>query len=104
MAKGEAAGGEGAGKAIAPALDPESTAQDADIGAMSFERALAELEGIVHELERGELELEAAIAAYTRGTRLRQHCAQKLKEAQLKVEQITLGDNGRPGAAPVDLG
>ena len=38
---------------------------------MSFEEALAELEGIVQKLERGQLDLESSIQAYERGTALR---------------------------------
>jgi exodeoxyribonuclease VII small subunit len=90
------------------APDPADTGHadpgHADIQAMSFEQALAELEGIVQELERGQLELEAAIDAYTRGTMLKQHCAGKLREAQMRVERITLGEDGRARAEPADLG
>jgi exodeoxyribonuclease VII small subunit len=57
----------------------------------------------VQELERGQLELDAAIAAYERGTRLRLHCEAKLREAQLRVERITLGENGVVGSKPADL-
>lgn len=71
---------------------------------MSFEHALAELERIVQELERGELELDAAIGAYERGTTLRRHCEQKLKEARLRVERITLGGEGQVGSEPMDVG
>ncbi|WGF89430.1 exodeoxyribonuclease VII small subunit [Marinivivus vitaminiproducens] len=61
---------------------------------LSFEQALAELEQIVQQLERGQLDLEAAIAAYARGTDLRQHCERKLKDAELKVQTITAGADG----------
>ncbi len=73
----------------------EATAVGPAIGAMSFEVALAELEAIVQRLERGQLDLEASIAAYERGTALRQHCAAKLREAQLRVEKITFDRNGK---------
>ncbi len=79
----------------------------ADIAGLSFETALAELEAIVQRLERGQLDLEASIAAYERGTALRRHCAAKLDEARLRVEKITFhgpGDDagGQPGLEPVD--
>lgn len=61
---------------------------------MSFEAALAELEGIVQKLERGQLDLDASIAAYARGTALRQHCAGKLAEAELRVEKLTQDGKG----------
>ncbi|MGH6943035.1 MAG: exodeoxyribonuclease VII small subunit [Geminicoccaceae bacterium] len=74
-----------------------------DMGAMSFEQALGELERIVQDLERGQLELEAAIKAYERGTRLKEHCQRKLQEAHLRVEKITLRDDGTVRAEPATL-
>jgi exodeoxyribonuclease VII small subunit len=71
---------------------------------MTFEQALAELEKIVHDLERGQLDLDAAISAYERGTRLKLHCEGKLREAQLRVEKISLGPDGVARAEPTDLG
>ena len=54
---------------------------------MTFEQALAELERIVQDLERGQLDLEAAIVAYERGTALKEHCERKLKEAEVTREE-----------------
>lgn len=65
------------------------------IETMSFEAALAELEGIVQQLESGDVELEKSIAIYERGAALKAHCETKLREAELKVEKIVLDDNGR---------
>jgi exodeoxyribonuclease VII small subunit len=73
-----------------------------DVSTMSFEQALAELEKIVQDLERGQLDLEAAIQAYERGTALKAHCQRKLQEAQLRVEKITLGPDGSVRAEPMD--
>lgn len=61
---------------------------------MSFEEALAELEGIVRQLEAGEVELEKSIAIYERGAALKAHCEARLKSAELKVEQIVQGVGG----------
>ncbi len=61
---------------------------------MSFEEALAELEGIVRQLEAGEVELEKSIAIYERGAKLKAHCEARLKSAELKVEQIVQGASG----------
>jgi exodeoxyribonuclease VII small subunit len=74
-----------------------------EIAAMSFEQALAELEKIVQDLERGQLDLEAAIGAYERGTHLKLHCEGKLREAQLRVDKISLAPDGRARAEPTDL-
>jgi len=73
---------------------PEPTAiPHADIAAMSFEDALSELEKIVRQIEDGRGKLDEAITAYERGVALKRHCESKLKEAQVKIEQITVGEN-----------
>jgi exodeoxyribonuclease VII small subunit len=82
---------------------PGSPELPRDVAAMSFEQALAELEKIVQDLERGQLDLDAAITAYERGTQLKLHCEGKLREAQLRVEKISLGPDGRARAEPTDL-
>lgn len=73
-----------------------------DIQSMSFETALAELESIVAQLERGDAPLEKSIEIYQRGAALKAHCDAKLKDAQLKVEKIVLDGNGKAGTAPLD--
>jgi exodeoxyribonuclease VII small subunit len=83
--------------------EPGSEALPRDVAAMSFEQALAELEKIVQDLERGQLDLDAAITAYERGTQLKLHCEGKLREAQLRVEKISLGPDGRARAERTDL-
>jgi exodeoxyribonuclease VII small subunit len=88
-----------------PAAAPEPAAEaapGADVPPLSFEQALAELEKIVQDLERGQLDLEAAIRAYERGTALKEHCERKLKEAKLRVDRITLGPDGSARSEPLD--
>jgi len=65
-----------------------------DIEKLNFEDALQELEQIVGKLEDGTIDLETSIDEYTRGVYLKNHCEKKLKEATLKVEQITIDKNG----------
>lgn len=74
----------------------------ADIEAMSFEQALAELETIVSKLEQGQIGLEDSIDAYERGAKLKEHCDTKLKDAQLKVDRIKLGPDGAVSSEPFD--
>jgi exodeoxyribonuclease VII small subunit len=74
-----------------------------DIAAMSFEAALAELEQIVRQLEEGKASLDDAISAYERGAALKQHCEAKLREAQAKVEKISLSPDGTVKASPADI-
>ena len=73
----------------------------ADIAKMSFEDALAQLEEIVRNLEGGDSALDDAIAAYERGAALKLHCETKLRQAQVRVEKISLGADGTPDAEPV---
>lgn len=76
---------------------------DKPIDEMSFEEAMHELEGVVGQLERGEVELEASIALYERGAALKARCEKKLKEAEEKVAAITLDGDGQPvGAKPAE--
>jgi exodeoxyribonuclease VII small subunit len=73
-----------------------------DIATLSFEDALAELEQIVTRLEAGKSKLDDAISAYERGALLKRHCEAKLREAQMKVEQIQLQPDGSIAARPLD--
>lgn len=60
----------------------------------SFETALKELEEIVRGLETGQTSLEDSIQAYEKGIALKKICEEKIKDAKLRVEKITLeGDN-----------
>jgi exodeoxyribonuclease VII small subunit len=74
-----------------------------DIAALSFESALAELEGIVKRLEAGNAKLDEAIGAYERGALLRRHCEARLREAQSRVDRIMVGTDGTPSAVPLAL-
>ncbi|EAU44850.1 MULTISPECIES: exodeoxyribonuclease VII small subunit [Salipiger] len=69
---------------------------DTPVEEMTFEQAMAELEQVVGQLERGEVPLEQSIALYERGAKLKARCETKLKEAEEKVAQITLDAEGQP--------
>ncbi|MBP8930451.1 exodeoxyribonuclease VII small subunit [Paracoccus lutimaris] len=74
-----------------------------EIRNMSFEDAMKELEATVGKLEHGEATLEESIALYERGAALRQHCDAVLRQAEERVEKITLAANGQPaGTTPVE--
>lgn len=74
-----------------------------DIRKMSFEDALQALEEIVQGLESGEVKLDEAIGSYERGAALKRHCERKLREAQAKIEKISLDTDGTPKAQPANL-
>ncbi len=72
---------------------PDQTSDPATmIARMTFEDALGELEKIVRQIEDGRGKLDEAISAYERGVALKRHCEGKLKEAQAKIELITVGE------------
>jgi exodeoxyribonuclease VII small subunit len=74
-----------------------------EIDAMSFEDALAELEGIVRRLEGGQVKLDDAIQSYERGAQLKRHCEKKLNEAQQRVDRIVIGSDGSVTVEPAKL-
>ncbi|MEM9209977.1 MAG: exodeoxyribonuclease VII small subunit [Pseudomonadota bacterium] len=75
---------------------------DKPVEEMSFEEAIAELETLVSRLENAQVPLEESIALYDRGAKLKAHCEARLKVAEEKVAQITLGADGVPtGTKPM---
>jgi exodeoxyribonuclease VII small subunit len=60
---------------------------------MSFEESLAELEGIVEKLEKGQLSLDESLVFFEKGIKLVRECNDKLKNARQKVEQL-IEENG----------
>ena len=74
-----------------------------DIEKMSFEQALAALEAIVQQLERGDVPLDQSITLYERGEKLRAACQTRLDAAQARIEKIVTGADGAPThASPLD--
>jgi exodeoxyribonuclease VII small subunit len=55
----------------------------------SFEGALSELENIVSQMEAGQLPLEQALAAYTRGSELLRYCQKALTAAEQQVRILS---------------
>ncbi|HEY9236067.1 MULTISPECIES: exodeoxyribonuclease VII small subunit [Phenylobacterium] len=78
-------------------------AEAADIDALSFEQALAELERIVGQLESGQAPLEQSIELYERGALLKAHCEKRLEAARLRVEKIVVGPGGQAGVEPAEF-
>ena len=75
-----------------------------DIKTMSFEQALKELETIVDRLEKGDVDLENSILIYERGEALKIHCDGLLRQAEARVEKISLSPSGQPaGTEPLDV-
>lgn len=60
-----------------------------------FEDALEDLEGVVEQLETGELALEESLAAFEKGVGLVKYCNQKLAEVEKKVEMLVKDKEGK---------
>ena len=77
---------------------------NADVKKMPFERAIEELESIVKRLEEGKVPLEESVAIYERGEALKARCDELLRQAEARVDRITLDANGRPtGSTALDV-
>src|SRR5271157_1158774 len=55
---------------------------------LPFESALSKLETIVESMESGEVPLADLLAKFEEGNNLLKHCEARLKEAELKIEQL----------------
>jgi exodeoxyribonuclease VII small subunit len=72
------------------------------VSEMSFEEAMAALEQVVNQLERGDVALEESIALYEKGAALKKHCADKLAAAEAKVELIRAQEGRAIGTTPAE--
>ena len=64
-----------------------------ELDKLTFEEAMKELEKLVDSLDKGDVSLDEAIAAYDRGSQLKDYCQQKLHNAKMKVETIQASEN-----------
>jgi exodeoxyribonuclease VII small subunit len=69
-------------------VDPDKTSK------LSFETALAKLESIVDSMEQGDTPLADLLGKYEEGSRLLKACETRLKEAELKIEQLKKSREG----------
>ena len=77
---------------------------NSDVKRLTFERAIEELESIVKRLEEGKVPLEESVAIYERGEALKTRCDELLRQAEARVDRITLDADGRPtGSRPLDV-
>lgn len=75
-----------------------------DINTFPFERAIEDLETIVKRLEEGKVPLEESVAIYERGEALKRRCEELLRQAEARVEKITLNASSKPaGTEPLDV-
>jgi exodeoxyribonuclease VII small subunit len=61
-------------------------------GERSFEDLQRELDDVVQRLERGDVALDEALALWQRGEELYRACAERLDRAELRIEELRLGE------------
>jgi exodeoxyribonuclease VII small subunit len=69
---------------------------------LSFEAALGQLEAIVESMESGEVPLAELLAKFEEGTKLLKICEARLKNAELKIEQLKKQKDGTIGFEKFD--
>ena len=62
----------------------------------TFESAIARLEQIVQQMERGDAPLEEALRLFEEGAGLLRTCTKLLDDAELKVMRVMKGADGQP--------
>ena len=55
---------------------------------INFEKSLEELEGIVEDLESGDLSLENSLKSFEKGIKLARQCQEQLSKAELQVQKL----------------
>jgi len=70
------------------------TEKATEVAELTFEKALAELEGIVTRLERGDVPLEESVTIYERGEALKKRCEALLSQADDRVQKISADRDG----------
>jgi exodeoxyribonuclease VII small subunit len=58
----------------------------------TFEELQRELDELVARLERGDVPLDEALALWERGEALYRACAERLDRAELRIEELRLGE------------
>ena len=74
-----------------------------DLEKLTFEKAMKELEELVDSLDKGDVSLDEAIAAYDRGSQLKVYCEKKLLEAKMKFFILLFLQNSRILKNPTKL-
>ena len=67
---------------------------------VNFEKALEELEGIVEDLESGDLSLENSLKSFEKGIKLARQCQEQLSKAELQVQKL-IEENGELKTTPL---
>ena len=71
---------------------------------LNFEVALARLEAVVARLESGELTLAESLRTFEEGVSLSRQCAERLDQAEARIERLIRTTDGEFAAEPFSLG
>jgi exodeoxyribonuclease VII small subunit len=77
-----------------------SATVEANDAKVSFEEALGQLETIVESMESGDVPLAELLAKFEQGSKLLKVCETRLKDAELKIEQLKKQKDGRVAFEP----
>ena len=69
----------------------------------TFEQSLSQLEAIVGAIEQGKIGLQEAISQYEKGMQLIQRCRNMLANAETKIQQLQLTEDGRLNRVPMEM-
>ena len=67
---------------------------------INFEKSLEELEGIVEDLESGDLSLENSLKSFEKGIKLARQCQEQFSKAELQVQKL-IEENGELKTTPL---
>ena len=70
---------------------------------LTFEEAYTQLETAVTALQDGQMPLERALQYYEEGMKLAQYCNELLQKAELRVQQLSIDNQGAIELQPPDL-
>ena len=70
---------------------------------LTFEEAFTQLEAAVAALQDRQLSLDHALHYYEEGMKLAQHCNELLQKAELRVQQLSVDNNGVLVVQPLEL-
>ena len=67
----------------------------------TFEEALAQLDGVVRDLEDGQIGLEESLTRYELGVGLIKRCQAQLRQAEQRIQLLTgIDEDGQPSLQP----
>ena len=70
---------------------------------LSYEEAYEKLEAAVAALQDGQMSLEQALQHYEEGMKLAQYCNELLQQAELRVQQLSVDEQGVLLTQPLNL-